>query len=325
MPVQLRRRHFLQLAAGAAAVPLAAGSGGAQSYPARPVQIIVGFAPGSGPDIVARLAAQWLTDRLGQQFVVDNRPGAGSNLGTEAVARAAPDGYTVLLTVATNTVNATLYDNLRFDFLRDIAPVTCMAGTAYIMAITPSLPVKTGPEFVAYAKANPGKINMATSGTGSASHVTGELFKMMAGVDMVHVPYLVNYLPDLLSGQVQVTFAPTPSVIGYIKQGQLRPLGVTSAARVELLADVPAVAEFVPGYEAIGWYGLSVPAGTPSEIVDKLTKTINGIVAEAAVKERLAGLGLDPMTMTTGEFGQFVRDETEKWANVIKFANIKAN
>jgi tripartite-type tricarboxylate transporter receptor subunit TctC len=187
------------------------------------------------------------------------------------------------------------------------------------------LPVKTGPEFVAYAKANPGKINMATSGTGSASHVTGELFKMMAGVDMVHVPYLVNYLPDLLSGQVQVTFAPTPSVIGYIKQGQLRPLGVTSAARVELLADVPAVAEFVPGYEAIGWYGLSVPAGTPSEIVDKLTKTINGIVAEAAVKERLAGLGLDPMTMTTGEFGQFVRDETEKWANVIKFANIKAN
>ena len=321
--MQLGRRTFLQLAAGAAALPVV--SAAAQSYPARPVQIVVGFPAGSGPDIVARLAAQWLTERLGQQFVVDNRPGAGSNLGTEAVARAAPDGYSLLLTVATNTVNATLYDNLKFDFLRDIAPVTCMAGTAYVMAVTPSLPVKTGPEFVAYAKANPGKINMASSGTGSASHVTGELFKMMAGVDMVHVPYRSNYLPDLLSGQVQVTFAPTPSVIGYVKQGQLRPLGVTSAARMELLAEVPAVAEFVPGYEAIGWYGFGVPAGAPREVVDKLTSTINAMVGESAIKERLAGLGLDPMIMTTPEFDKFVRAETEKWANVIKFANIKAN
>jgi tripartite-type tricarboxylate transporter receptor subunit TctC len=222
-------------------------------------------------------------------------------------------------------VNATLYDNLKFDFLRDIAPVTCMAGTAYVMAVTPSLPVKTGPEFMAYAKANPGKINMASSGTGSASHVTGELFKMMAGVDMVHVPYRSNYLPDLLSGQVQVTFAPTPSVIGYIKQGQLRPLGVTSAGRMELLAEVPAVAEFVPGYEAIGWYGFGVPAGAPADVVDKLTRTINAMVVEPGVKERLAGLGLDPMTMTTADFGKFVRDETDKWAKVIKFANIKAN
>jgi tripartite-type tricarboxylate transporter receptor subunit TctC len=229
------------------------------------------------------------------------------------------------MTVATNTVNATLYDNLKFDFLRDIAAVTCMAGTAYLMVVTPSLPAKTGPEFVAYAKANPGKINMASSGTGSASHVTGELFKMMAGVDMVHVPYRSNYLPDLLSGQVQVTFAPTPSVIGYIKQGQLRPLGVTSAARMELLSDVPAVAEFVPGYEAIGWYGFGVPAGTPGAIIDKLTQTINAIVAERAAQERLASLGLDPMSMTTAEFDEFVRNETKKWANVLKFANIKVN
>jgi tripartite-type tricarboxylate transporter receptor subunit TctC len=323
--LMLRRRDVLQLVAAAAAVPLAFDPGRAQAYPARPVQILVGFPAGSGPDIVARLAAQWLTERLGQQFVVDNRPGAGSNLATEAAARAAPDGYTLLMTVATNTVNATLYDNLKFDFLRDIAAVTCMAGPAYIMAVTPSLPAKTGPEFVAYAKANPGKINMASSGTGSASHVTGELFKMMAGVDMVHVPYRSNYLPDLLSGQVQVTFAPTPSVIGYIKQGQLRALGVTSATRMELLSDIPAVAEFVPGYEAIGWYGFGVPAGTPSEIIGKLTKTINAIVAERAAQERLASLGLDPMTMTTAEFDKFVRNETEKWANVLKFANIKAN
>lgn len=323
--MRLRRRRLLQLAAGAVAAPLASSFGWAQSYPSRPVQIVVGFPAGSGPDIVARLAAQWLTERLGQQFVVDNRPGAGSNLGTEAVAHAAPDGYTLLMTVATNTVNATLYDNLKFDFLRDIAPVTCMAGTAYIMAVTPTLPAKTGPEFLAYAKANPGKINMASSGTGSASHVTGELFKMMAGVDMVHIPYRTNYLPDLLSGQVQVTFAPTPSVIGYFKQGQLRPLGVTSAARMDLLADVPAVAEFVPGYEAIGWYGFGVPAGTPREIIDKLAKTINITVAEPAIKERLGGLGLDPMMMTTTEFDKFVRDETQKWAKVIKFANIRAN
>jgi tripartite-type tricarboxylate transporter receptor subunit TctC len=323
--MHLGRRTFLQLAASAAALPVISDPASAQSYPTRPVQIVVGFPAGSGPDIVARLAAQWLTERLGQQFVVDNRPGAGSNLGTEAVARAAPDGYSLLLTVATNTVNATLYENIKFDFLRDVAPVTCMAGTAYVMAVTPSLPVNTGPEFVAYAKANPGKINMASSGTGSASHVTGELFKMMAGIDMVHVPYRSNYLPDLLSGQVQVTFAPTPSVIGYVKQGQLRPLGVTSPARMELLAEVPAIAEFVPGYEAIGWYGFGAPAGTPREIIDKLTSTINAMVVEPGVKERLGGLGLDPMTMTTIEFDKFVRAETEKWAKVIKFANIKAN
>ena len=321
----LRRRDVLQLAAAAAAVPLAFDLGRAQAYPARPVQILVGFPAGSGPDIVARLAAQWLTERLGQQFVVDNRPGAGSNLATEAAVRAAPDGYTLLMTVATNTVNATLYDNLKFDFLRDIAAVTCMAGTAYLMVVTPSLPAKTGPEFVAYAKANPGKINMASSGTGSASHVTGELFKMMAGVDMVHVPYRSNYLPDLLSGQVQVTFAPTPSVIGYIKQGQLRALGVTSAVRMELLSDVPAVAEFVPGYEAIGWYGFGVPTGTPGDIIDRLTKTINAMVAEPTAKEKLAGLGLEPMTMNTAEFDKFVREETQKWAKVIKFANITVN
>ncbi|MFZ0841974.1 MAG: tripartite tricarboxylate transporter substrate binding protein [Xanthobacteraceae bacterium] len=323
--MQVRRRDFLRLAAGAAAVAVRPGLCRAQSYPTRPVQIIVGFPAGSGPDIVARLAAQWLGERLGQQFLVDNRPGAGSNLGTEAAARATPDGYTMLLTVATNTVNATLYENLKFDFLRDIAPVTCMAGTAYVMAVTPSLPAKTGSEFIAYAKANPGKINMASSGVGSASHVTGELFKMMAGVDMIHVPYRSNYLPDLLSGQVQVTFAPTPSVIGYIKQGQLRALGVTSVGRQELLPDVPAVAEFVPGYEAIGWYGFGVPAGTPREIIHTLTKAINAVVAEPAAKEKLAGLGLDPLAMSTAEFDKFVREETKKWAQVIKFAKITVN
>jgi tripartite-type tricarboxylate transporter receptor subunit TctC len=273
--MQVWRRDFLRLAAGAAAIPINSRLSSAQSYPTRPVQIIVGFPAGSGPDIVARLAAQWLGERLGQQFVVDNRPGAGSNLGTEAAARATPDGYTML--------------------------------------------------FIAYAKANPGKINMASSGVGSASHVTGELFKMMANVDMIHVPYRSNYLPDLLSGQVQVTFAPTPSVIGYIKQGQLRALGVTSVGRQDLLPDVPAVAEFVPGYEAIGWYGFGVPAGTPSEIIHTLTKAINAIVAEPAAKEKLAGLGLDPMAMSTPEFDKFVREETQKWAQVIKYANITVN
>jgi tripartite-type tricarboxylate transporter receptor subunit TctC len=325
MLMRFHRRQTLQLAAGAAALPLVSGFGWAQSYPVRPVQIVVGFAAGSGPDIVARLAAQWLTERLGHQFLVDNRPGAGSNLGTEAVARAAPDGYTLLMMVATNTVNATLYNNLKFDFLRDITPITCMAGTAYVMVVTPSLPAKTGPEFIAYAKANPGKINMASSGIGSASHVTGELFKMMAGVDMVHVPYRANYLPDLLSGQMHVTFAPTPSVIGYIQQGQLRPLGVTSATRMGLLADVPAIAEFVSGYEAIGWYGFGAPSGTPREIIDKLTQAINSLVVEPVAKERLGGLGLDPVTMKTAEFDKFVHDETKKWANVITFANIKVN
>ena len=323
--MDLARRHFLKLAAGAAALPTVPRKSWAVDYPTRPVRVVVGFPPGGFTDTTTRLISAWLSEKLGQQFVVENRPGATSNIATEFVARSAADGYTLLQIGDGNAYNATLYDNLKFDFLRDIAPVTCMAGTAYIMAVTPSLPAKTGPEFVAYAKANPGKINMASAGTGSASHVTGELFKMMAGVDMLHVPYRSNYLPDLLSGQVQVTFAPTPSVIGYVKQGQLRPLGVTSAARMQLLLDVPAVAEFVPGYEAIGWYGFGVPAGTPGEIIGKLTKTINAIVADLAANERLAGLGLDPMTMTTAEFDKFVRNETEKWANVIKFANIKAN
>jgi tripartite-type tricarboxylate transporter receptor subunit TctC len=325
--MNLRRRQFLQLAAGVAVLPATARVTFAQAppWPVRPVQIIVGFPAGSGPDIVARVAAQWLSERLGQQFVVDNRPGAGSNLGTEAVARAAPDGYTLLLTVATNVVNATLYDNLKFDFASDLVPAASMAGTGYVMAVTPSFPAKTGPEFVAYAKANPGKVNFASSGTGSASHVTAELFKMMAGMDMVHVPYRSQYLPDLLSGQVQVTFAPTPSVIGYVQQGQLRPLGVTSVKRMELLADVPAIAEFVPGYEALGWYGFSVPTGTPGDIIDKLSKAVSASVADPAAKERLASLGLDPMTMTTAEFAKFVRDETDKWAKVIRFANIKAS
>jgi tripartite-type tricarboxylate transporter receptor subunit TctC len=322
--MQLRRRDVLQLAAGAATAAVASGLARAQSYPARPVQIVVGFPAGSGPDIVARLAAQWLTEQLGQQFVVDNRPGAGSNLATEAAARAAPDGYTMLMTVATNTVNATLYDNLKFDFLRDIAPVTCMAGTAYIMAVTPSLPAKTGPEFVAYAKANPGKINMASSGTGSASHVTGELFKMMAGVKMTHVPYKGSapMLTDLLGGQVQVTFDNLPSSIQHIKGGKLRALAVSTAQRSPELPDVPTIAETIPGFEASAFFGFGVPHGTPKEVVDLLNKEINLALKDPGMLAKLKDLGGIPMPGPAAEFGKVMASETEKWEKVVTAAKL---
>ena len=323
MPGGMRRRLAIALICA-----LIAGSGAARAaddYPNHAVRWLVGYPPGGSTDICARLIGQYLAQKLGQQFIIENKPGAGNNLATEIAAHAPPDGYTVFLVNPANTINASLYKNLSFDFIRDMAPVAGFIRVPNVMEVNPAVPAKTVAEFIAYAKSNPGKINMASSGVGSASHVTGELFKMMAGIDMTHVPYRSNYLPDLLSGQVQVTFAPTPSVIGYIKQGQLRALGVTSTGRLDLLPEVPAVAEFVPGYEAIGWYGFGVPAGTPSEIVNTLTKTINAMVAQPAAKEKLAGLGLDPITISTAEFDKFVREETKKWAKVIKFANIAVN
>jgi tripartite-type tricarboxylate transporter receptor subunit TctC len=285
--MKLPRRTFLQLAAGAAALPAAPRIAWAQAYPSRPVRIIVGFPAGSAPDIVARLMGQGLSERLGQQFVIENRPGAASNIGTEIVVKASPDGYTLLMVVATNTVNATLYTNLNFNFIRDIGPVASIAGTSYGMLVNQSFPVKTVPEFIAYAKANPGKINMASAGSGSGPHVVGELFKMMTGVEMVHVPYRGSYWPDLLSGQMQVAFAPMPSSTGYIQAGTLRALAVTSAARSEALPNVPTVSEFVPGYEAIGWYGLGAPKDTPPGIIDKLNNESNAVLADPTMKARL--------------------------------------
>jgi tripartite-type tricarboxylate transporter receptor subunit TctC len=285
--MKLPRRTFLQLAAGAAALPAAPRIAWAQAYPARPVRIVVGFPAGGAPDIIARLIGQVLSERLGQQFVIENRPGAASNIGTEIVVKASPDGYTLLMVVATNTVNATLYTNLNFNFIRDIGPVASIAGTSYGMLVNQSFPVKTVPEFIAYAKANPGKINMASAGSGSGPHVVGELFKMMTGVEMVHVPYRGSYWPDLLSGQMQVAFAPMPSSTGYIQAGTLRALAVTSAARSEALPNVPTVSEFVPGYEAIGWYGLGAPKDTPPGIIDKLNNESNAVLADPTMKARL--------------------------------------
>ena len=321
--VKLPRRKFLQLAAGAAALPALSGISWAQAYPTRPVRMIVGFPAGSAPDIIARLVGQGLSERLGQQFVIENRPGASSNIGTEVVVRAPPDGYTLLMVVATNAINATLYANLNFNLIRDIAPVACIAGTSYGMLVNPSFPAKVVPEFIAYAKANPGKINMASAGTGSGPHVVGELFKMMAGVDLVHVPYRGSYWADLLGGQVQVAFAPIPSSTGYIQAGTLRALAVTSAKRLDALPDLPTVREFVPGYEAIGWYGVGAPKNTPAEVVDKLNNEINAVLADPTNKARLIGLGADPILMTSSDFGKFMFDETKKWEKVIRESNIK--
>jgi tripartite-type tricarboxylate transporter receptor subunit TctC len=296
----------------------------ADSYPTRPVHIVVGFAAGINPDIIARLIAQPLSERLGQQFIVDDRPGAASNIGTEVVVRAPADGYTLLAVVSTNTINATLYDNLNFNFSRDIEPVAGTVRLPSVMAVTPLFPAKTVPDFIAYAKANPGKVTMASAGTGTASHVIGELFKVMTGIDMLHVPYRGSYMPDLLSGQVQVVFSPIAQSIDFIRDGRLRALAVTSATRSNALPDVPAVAEFVPGYEAYVWDGIGAPKNTPAEIIDKLNKAINISLADPDMKVRLSNLGAEPMLMTPGEFGKFIADEIEKWAKVIRAANIKA-
>jgi tripartite-type tricarboxylate transporter receptor subunit TctC len=324
--MKLPRRQFLHLAAGAAALPVLSRYAWAQAYPSRPVRIILGFAAGGGADMTARLIGQWLSERLGQQFIVENRPGAGGNIGTEAVVKSPPDGYTLLLAGTPNTINATLYDKLNFNFIRDIAPVAAIIRQPLVMAVHPSVPAKTVPEFIAQAKANPGKINMASGGNGTTPHVAGELFKMMTGVNLVHVPYrgAGPALTDLIAGQVQVYFAQMMASIEYIRAGKLRPLAVTIATRSDALPDIPTVSEFVPGYEAVVWQGIGAPKKTPPEIVDKLNKEINTALADPKIKARLADLGGTVLPSTPADFGKLIADETEKWGKVIRSANIKA-
>jgi tripartite-type tricarboxylate transporter receptor subunit TctC len=323
--LQLLRRNVLRLAAGAAALPAVYGVMGARAdaYPSRPVHMIVGFPPGSAPDIMARLAAQWMSDRLGQQFVVENRLGAGSNIGTEAVVRADPDGYTILADVLTNVLNVSLYQNLSFNFMRDIAPVSPTANAPYILLVTNTLPVATVPELIAYAKANPGKINMASAGNGTASHLFGLLFTMMAGVDLVHVPYRTNYMADLIGGQVQFVVNPMPQSMEFVKGGKVRALAVTTAKRLAALPDVPTASEFVPGYEAVGWYGVGAPKDTPAPVIAELNAALTAALAEAEPKARLTELGVEPMPMTPTQFAKFIAGENDKWRKVIRTADIR--
>src|SRR5262245_4132110 len=319
------RRTFLQLAACAAALPTFAHIARAQAYPTRPVRLIVGFPAGGVGDVLARLMGQWLSDRLGQPFVIENRPGAATNIATEAVARAAPDGHTLLWITAANAINASLYEKLSFNFTRDITPVASVVRGPGVMEVNPAVPAKTIPEFIAYAKANPGKVNLASSGLGTVSHVAGELFKLMAGVDMVHVPYrgAAPALTDLISGQVQVMILPIISSIEHIKSGRLRALGVTTAARLDVVPDIPTVAEFLPGYEVSDWTGIGVPRGTPAEIVERLNSEINAGLENPKIKARLAELGSQLMPMSRAEFGKLIAGETEKWAKVVASAGIK--
>jgi tripartite-type tricarboxylate transporter receptor subunit TctC len=319
--MRLHRRRFLAMAGGAAASPLARPAI-AQAYPARPVRVIVGFPAGGPTDIAARLIGQWLSDRLGQQFVIENRPGATGNIGTEAVVNAAPDGYTLLLVAASNAINTTLYRRLSFVFHRDTAPVAAIIRVPNVIEVTPSLPVRTVPAFIAYAKANPGKINFASGGNGTSQHVSGELFKMMAGVDLLHVPYRGSApaLTDLIAGHVQVMFDAVSSSIAYIRAGQVRALAVTTATRLEALPDLPTVGDFVPGYEASAWFGVSAPRKTPAEIVDRLNREINAALADPAMKAHLADLGGTPLPGSPADFGNLIVAETEKWAKVVKFS-----
>jgi tripartite-type tricarboxylate transporter receptor subunit TctC len=325
--MKLPRRKFLHLATGAAALPAVSRIAWAQAYPARPVRLIVTTPAGGSPDIIARLIGQWLSERLGQPIVVDNRSGASGNIGTEIVVRAPPDGYTLLMALSANAINASVYDNLPFNFIRDTAPVASIASILLVMEVNPSVPAKTVPEFIAYAKANPGKLTMASSGVGTPLHVSGELFKMMAGVDMVHVPYRGEALalPDLISGQVQVLFGVMPASLGYIRAGKLRALAVTTAKRQEPLPDVPTVGEFLPGFEARGWYGVVVPKATPTEIVEKLNKEINAALTDPNMKKRLTDLGAAVFAGSSADFGKFIADEIEKWRKVVRFAGIKAD
>ena len=319
------RRQFLKLAAVVAAAAAVPQFASALDYPTRPVRIIAGFAAGGGVDVTARLIGQWLTDRLGQSFVIENRPGAGGNIGTEAVVNAAPDGYTLLLATVPNAVNASLYEKLSFNFIRDIVPVAGIVRVPMVILLNPSVPAATVAEFISYAKANPDKVNMASAGNGSAPHMAGELFKTMAGVNLVHVPYRGQgpALTDLLGGQVQVLFAATPGTTEYITTAKLRALAVTSASRAEMLPELKTVADFVPGYEASQWYGIGVPRNTPVEIVDKLNKEINAAIADAGMKARFAAIGGEPLGGSPAEFGKLISEETEKWGRVVRAAGIK--
>jgi tripartite-type tricarboxylate transporter receptor subunit TctC len=322
--MKIPRRRFLHLAAGAVALPAVSRVARAQSYPTRPVRIFVGFPASATPDIVARFVGQPLSERLGQPVVIENRPGAAGNIATEAVVRATPDGYTLLLANGANAISATLYEKLSFDFIRDIAPVASIGSVGLVMVTNLSFPAKTVPEFIAYAKANPDKINMASVGVGgSTPFLAGELFKAMTGVEWVWVQYRSHYMPDLISGQVQAAFSVIPTSLEYIRTGKLRALAVTSSTRLEVLPDLPTVDEFVPGYEASSWSGVGAPKGTSTEIIEKLRKEIHAIVADPNMRARLVGLGLQPMSLTSAEFGKFIADQIDKWAKVIKFAGIK--
>jgi tripartite-type tricarboxylate transporter receptor subunit TctC len=323
--MKLPRRQFLHLAAGAAALPEVLRLAWAQTYPSRPVQCIIGFPAGGPNDIVGRLIGQWLSERLSQQFIIENRPGTGGIIAAKAVMNAPPDGYTLLIVAAPQAISTTLYDNLNFNLVRDLTPVASIVRVPLVMVVNPAVPAKTVPEFIAYAKANPGRLNMASGGNGTSDHVGGELFKMMAGVNMVLVPYRggAPALTDLIGGQVQVLFDPIPASIGYIRTGKLRALAVTSATRSDTLPDIPTVGEFVPGYEASTWYGVGAPKNTPAEIIDKLNVAINSAIADPKLKARFADLGGTVLAGSPADFGKLIADETEKWAKVIKFAGIK--
>jgi tripartite-type tricarboxylate transporter receptor subunit TctC len=321
------RRQFLQLAAGAAVLPVVSTIAKAQTWPARPVRLIIGYTPGGSADLTARLMGQWLSERLGQPFVIENRPGGGTNIATEAVVRAPSDGYTLLLAAPANAVNATLYDKLNFNFLRDVEPVAGIIRFPNVVVVNPAVPVKSIPELIAYAKANPGKLNMASSGNGSTIHMSGELFKMLTGIDMVHVPYRggAPALTDMISGQVQVMFDNIPTCAEHVKSGKLRGLAVTSTTRSEVLPDLPTVADFLPGYEASAWYGIVAPKNTPPEIIDTLNKATNAVLADPAAKTRFAELGAILLPGSAAEFGKLLADETDKWGKVVKFSGAKVD
>ena len=321
--MKLARRKILHVAAAAVVLSAATRIASALDYPARPVHIIVGFPAASGPDIITRLVAQQLSERLGQQFIVENRPGAGGSIATQTVVNAAADGYTLLTVTTANAINATLYPNLNFDFVRDVAPIAFISRTPFVMVVNPAFPARAIPEFVAYAKVNPHKINMASAGIGTMTQLCYELLKMMTGLDLVHVPYRATYLPDLIGGQVQGAFSTVPQAIAFIKDGRLRALAVTSTARVDALPDIPSLGEFVPGYEADGWFGIVAPKTTRGEIIGKLNSEINAAVADPKLRAEFRELGVSPMSMAPAEFGQLIADQTENWGKVIKVADIK--
>jgi tripartite-type tricarboxylate transporter receptor subunit TctC len=321
------RRKFLHLAAGAAAVPVLSGLARAQAYPSRPIRLIIGYTPGGSADLTARLMGQWLSERLGQSFVVENRPGGGTNIATEAVVRAPPDGYTFLLAAPANAINATLYDKLNFNFLRDSEPVAGIIRFPNVVVVNPSVPVKSIPELIAYAKANPGKLNMASSGNGSTIHMSGELFKMLTGTDMVHVPYRggAPALTDLIAGQVHVMFDNIPTCAEHVKSGKLRGLAVTSTTRSDVLPELPTLADFLPGYEASAWYGFAAPKNTPAAIIEKLNKEVNAVLADPVAKKRFTEIGAILLPGSAADFGKLLADETEKWAKVVKFSGAKVD